>query len=452
MIQPTSDLLWVGSQRHFDDPPKGFWVAVPVVVRRLIVETPPDIRDSDPFARAVVNLASAGVQRIPDIAELIGIEDLDFVKEVIRRLENEKVVAVRSGIVEVEGVSAGRGDTVGVKNVWFIVQDTYTGEVWPRVAASVRKPEFDEDRHIVHLGTPGKPATRRYWRMPPGEQVHDPAPAAVRQTVSHHLRDLRTVGIKASKRGFEHLATLGRPERQPIFSARLAPGREDAHLLVRLKATGEHISMVDPFGVGGWFELAKWTELLLDRSPVLREHVVNWAAGSRPASERSVDELEATDGAATTQRLATEATRSRVPTPPPVPDRNTLLLSLADRLREEMGRSTTQKVALSFDTERDTATLARRWVTFGFRVPQKFVRPVPALVERAAEGYPADLHVLFYAWTLLVDLADGKAPASEAPDLPALLQETAAGRTRMAIPNLRMTPVPHRSLPTESTN
>jgi len=450
MIQPPSDLLWVGSQRHFDDPPKGFWVAVPVVVRRLIVETPPDIRDSDPFARAVVNLATAGVQRIPDIAELIGIEDLDFVREVIRRLENAKVVTVRSGVVEVAGVSTGRGDTVGVKNVWYIVQDTYTGEVWPRVAASVRKPEFDEDRHVVLLGTPGKPATRRYWRMPPGEPVHDPAPAAVRQAVSHHLRDLRTVGIKASTRGFEHLATLGRPERQPIFSARLAPGKEDARLLVRLKATGEHIFMVDPFGVGGWFELAKWTEMLLDRSPVLREHVVNWAAGSRPASERSVDELEATDEAATTPLLATEATRSRVPAPP-VPDRNTLLLSLADRLREEMGRSTTQKVALSFDTERDAATLARRWVTFGFRVPQEFVRPVPALVERAAEGYPADLHVLFYAWTLLVGVADGQALASEAPDLPALLQETAAGRTRTAIPNLRMTPA-NRSLPTESTN
>jgi hypothetical protein len=451
MIQPTSDLLWVGSQRHFDDPPKGFWVAVPVVVRRLIVETPPDIRDSDPFARAVVNLAAAGVQRIPDIAELIGIEDLDFVREVIRRLENDKIITVRSGVVEVVGVSTERSDAVGDKNVWYIVQDTYTGEVWPRVAASVRKPEFDEDRHVVHLGTPGKPATRTYWRMPQGEPVVDPAPAAVRQTVSHHLRDLRTVGIKASKRGFEHLATLGRPERQPIFSARLAPGREDARLLVRLKAAGEHISMVDPFGVGGWFELAKWTELLLDRSPVLRERVVNWAAGSRPARERSVDELEATDEADARPRLTAEATLSRVPAPPPVPDRNTLLLSLADRLREDMGRSPTRKVALSFDNERDSATLARRWVTFGFRVPQGFVRPVPALVERAAEGYPADLHVLFYTWTLLVDVADGRALAREAPDLPALLQENAAGRTHTAIPNLRTTPAPHRSLPTEST-
>jgi hypothetical protein len=210
--------------------------------------------------------------------------------------------------------------------------------------------------------------------------------------------------------------------------------------------------MVDPFGVGGWFELAKWTELLLDRSPDLRERVINWAAGSRPARERGVDELEATDEAAATLRLAAEATLSRVPAPPPVPDRNTLLLSLADRLREEMGRSSTQTVALSFDTKRDSATLARRWATLGFRVPQEFVRPVPALVERAAEGYPADLHVLFYAWTLLVDVADGRALASEAPDLPALLQENASGRTRTAIPNLRMTPAPQRSLPTESTN
>ena len=145
-----------------------------------------------------------------------------------------------------------------------------------------------------------------------------------------------------------------------------------------------------------------------------------------------------------------DATLSRPPLPPPLPDRNTLLLSLADRLREEIRRASQQTLGLTYDSDRDAATLMRRWATLGFRVPREFVRPVPALVERAAEGFPADIHTLFYAWTLLVDLPDGQALALQAPDLPALLYDNASGRTRTAMPDLRMTAALERSLPTES--
>jgi hypothetical protein len=405
-MEQTNPLLWVGSQRRFDDPPKGFWVAVPVVVRRLIVEAPPEIHDSDPFARAVVNLALAGVQRIPDIAALIGIEDLDFVSEVIRRLAEQNIVTVRSGVVEVVAEHTGSSRPLGERNVWHVVQDTYTGALWPRVAAKVRQPDFDEQHHRVELGNPGRPAKRNFWQMPAGDAVDDPSPTAVKQAVMRHLEDLRTVGIKRNSRGAEHLATLGRPERRPVFSARLAPGRESARLLVRLKASGEHIATHDPFEVGAWFELAAWTEQLLDRSPALSEKVTAWA--SRSDRGRTAAGLEEPDGVVPDTAgapAASDATLSRPVLPLPVADRNTLLLSVADRLRDGIGRAAQLSLALTYDADRDAATLKRRWASFGFRIPRDFVRPVSALVERAAEGLPAELHVLFYAWTLLVDAA-----------------------------------------------
>jgi hypothetical protein len=444
-------LLWVGSQRRFDDPPKGFWVAVPVVVRRLIVEAPPEIQDSDPFARAVVNLALAGVQRIPDIAALIGIEDLDFVSEVIRRLAGQKIVTVQSGLVEVVAEHTGSSRPLGERYVWHVIQDTYTGALWPRVAAKVRQPDFDDPHHLVELGNPGRPSNRKYWPMPPGDAVDDPHPTAVKQAVMRHLEDLRTVGIKRNTRGAEHLATLGRPERRPVFSARLAPGRESARLLVRLEASGEHISAHDPFEVGAWFELAAWTEHLLDRSPALRGSVSAWA--SRSDRGRTTDGSEEPDGAVPATAgapTASDTTLSRPVSPPPAVDRNTLLLSLADRLRDEIGRAAKQSLALTYDANRDAATLTRRWASFGFRIPREFVRSVPALVERAAEGFPADLHVLFYAWTFLVDPPDGEALARQAPDLPSVLYENASGRTSTAIPDLRIPAALQRGLPTES--
>jgi hypothetical protein len=444
-------LLWVGSRRTFDDPPKGFWVAVPVVLRRIIVEEPPDIPDSDPFARVVVNLAAAGVQRVPDIAELIGIEDLGFVNEVIRRLVERNIVALKSGVVELAERSDGIIGAVGEKKVWYGIQDVYSGSLWPRAATEVRRPEFDDDRNVVELGSPGQPAKRNFWRVRAEYTVEDPDAAAVRQALIRHLADLRTVGIKRSTATAQHLAFLGRPERNPVFSARLASRREEARLLVRLEATGDHISVVDPFEVGAWFELAHWTELLLEQSPALRDRTISWAARVSASKHEPADRpSDAAHATALGLPAHPDVTLSRPENPAPVQDRNTLLLSLADRLRDEIRRAAQSALGLSYDSDRDAATLRRRWAALGFRVPQQIVRPVPALIKRAAEGSPADLHALFYAWTLLVDLPDGQALALQAPDLPALLYDNARGRTRTAVPDLRPTTGHEFSLPTES--
>lgn len=453
MKDSTTPLLWVGSQPSFDDPPKGFWVAVPVVLHRIIVEAPPDVPDSDPFARAVVNLAAAGVERVSDIAALIGIEDLGFVTEVIRRLAAQDLVVERSGIVELAARSDSIVGVVGPKQSWYGIQDQYSGELWPRVAIKVSYPVFDNERNLVELGTPGRPAKRNFWHMPLGYMAHELDTSAVTNAIMRHLADLRTVGIKSNRPNAQHLAFLGRPEIQPVFSARLAPISEEARLLVRLEATGDHVSVVDPFEVGAWFELGRWTEQLLDQSPTLQERVVSWAArAQRPKNqpENSGREIPSTrDDGSSTQ---VEATLSSPLIPPPPPDRNTLLLSLADRLREEIRRSSQQMVVLTNDSDRDAATLMRRWTMFGFRVPREFARPVPALIERAADGFPADLHTLFYAWTLLVDMPDGLALAHQAPDLPALLYQNASERTRTAIPDLRVTTTPEHNFPKESRN
>lgn len=429
MSAPTP-VLWVGSQPTFDEPPKGFWIAAPVVLRRIIVETPPDIRDSDPFARAVVNLAAAGVQRVGDIAELIGIEDLGFVNEVIRRLIDQDVVELRGGVVSLGEHGDDMVGAVGEKRAWYAIQDAYSGTLWPRAAVDVSFPDFDDDRNLVELGTPGRPARRNFWRVPDYYEVNDPDAATVTQALMRHLSDLRTVGIRGNKVATQHLAFLGRPERQPVFSARLAPVREEARLLIRLDATGDQVSAADPFEVGAWFELARWTNHVLEESPGLRETVVTWAARKNSGKKQPPD---------------------RSPeSPQPIVERNTLLLSLADRLRDGIDRAEQQTLGLSYDSDRDASTLMRRWALLGFRVPHEFVKPVAALVERAAEGFPADLHTLFYAWTLLVDLDDGQALALQAPDLPALLYANAAGRTQTAVPDLRPTAAPGRSLYTES--
>lgn len=449
LMSHFAPLLWVGSQATFDEPPKGFWVAVPVVVRRIIVEAPPDVPDADPFARAVVNLAAAGVQRVSDIAELIGIEDLGFVNEVIRRLVEQKVVTLRAGVVSI----GERGDDVagaaGERQVWYGIQDSYSGTLWPRAATGVSYPDFDDDRHLVELGTPGRPARRNFWRMPEGDEVDDPNSATITHALIRHLSDVRTVGIKQGKRTTRHLALLGRPEWQPVFSARLAPGREEARLLVRLDANGNQVLAADPFEIGAWFELARWTDQLLDQSPSLHEKVIAWAERRefRQRQLRDRDPVASSDQRTPAQL---DATHSSPDSPQPIVDRNTLLLSLADRLRDGILRAEQQTLGLSYDSDRDASTLMRRWALLGFRVPQKFLKPVAAPVERAAEGFPADLHTLFYAWTLLVDLADGQALARQAPDLPALLYANATGQTQTAIPDLGPTTALGRSLPTES--
>jgi|GEM_PF-2619163 len=447
----TAPLLWVGSRLTFDEPPKGFWVAAPVVLRRIIVEAPPDIEDSDPFARAVVNLAAAGVQRVGDIAELIGIEDLGFVNEVIRRLAEKDVVNLRDGIVGLSEGGDNMAGTVGEKQVWYCIQDAYSGHLWPRAAVEVSYPEFDDHRHLVDLGTPGRPARRNFWQMPDGHEVDDPDSATVTQALKRHLSDLRTVGMKSNKYDTQHLAFLGRPERQPVFSARLAPVREEARLLVRLDAIGDEVVTTDPFEVGAWFELAHWTNQLNDESPAFHEKVVAWASrkkpGRRQTTRRHPDAVEDSERVAPAQP---DATLSHPEMPQGMVDRNTLLLSLADRLRDDIHRAERQTLGLSYDSDRDSASLLRRWALFGFRRPLEFVKPVAALVERAAEGFPTDLHTLFYAWTLLVDLADGQALALQAPDLPAQLYANAAGRTQTALPNVRSTGVMQRIIPKES--
>jgi hypothetical protein len=460
VTEHTRPLLWAGSQRQLDDPPMGFWVAVPVVVRPLIVEVPRDLQDSDPFARAVVNLALAGVQRISDISALIGIQDLDFVNEVVRRLDDRGIVRVRSGFVDVLEQKADTEDDKPFRmrgayeqHVWEVVQDMYSGALWPRVGTRFQTLTFDYDHHIVELGNPGRPAKRNFWQMPPGDAVDDPSPTAIKQAVLRHLADIRTVGIKHNKVGSEHLATLGRPERRPSFSARLAPGREEARLLVRLTAAGEHVSSIDPFEVGAWFELPQWTEQMLERSPRLRQLVINWAERSVSNRDRHpADSLAQDETTAGASPGPGDATLSRPAARQPLGDRNNLLLSLADRLREDIGQSPQRSLALSHDSHRDAETLIARWASLGFQTPRDFIRPIPALIERAAEGFPAELHVLFYAWSYLVDRAVGETLARQVPNLPALLSENAAGRTRTAIPDIRSLAPPMRSVPTESRN
>ncbi len=441
MNDETNPLLWVGSQQRFDQPPRGFLVAVPVVLRRVIVEAPPTVQDSDPFARAVVNLAMAGVGRVDDIATLIGSEDTAFVNEVVRRLVESQHIKVHKGLIEVPADKQAGHEVAGDKNVWYLVQDTYTGKLWPRVVTGVIKPEYQEDRRSVLLGNPGNPIRRNFWTAPAGDPVDEPDRAIVKQTVIAHLSDLRTVGIKHNREATRHLATLGRPERRPIFSARLGYGQEDARLLVILNAEGEHVAASDPFEVGPWFELPRWTEVLLERSPALREKVVAWAAKSRKGRGRSDGQPmpDKADGAvAPAIGIDYNApTRSRPSSPDAVFDRNSLLLSLADRLRADIARSAQRSPALSYDATHDLAAVRRRWASLGFRVPHTSPRLVPVLVERAAEGSPADIHDLFYAWTLMVNDADGRALAARAPNLPSLLYENSVGRTLTAIPDVQ---------------
>lgn len=453
MREELPPLLWVGSQRQFDDPSKGFWVAVPVILRRLIVESPPEIQDSDPFARAVVNLATAGVQRIPDIATLIGIEDLDFVQEVIRRLSELKIVRVKSGLVNIVGNWDERDNGGGEKHVWYVLQDSYSGTLWPRVASSVIKPPFDEQHRIVEMGNPGKPVKRRYWSTSSGEEVEDPTLTVVKQAVNRHLADVRTVGIKHNSRGFEHIARLGRPERKPVFSARLAPGREKVRLLLKVDVTATEVSISDPFGVGAWFELAAWTERLLVRSPDLCEQLADRASRADQIIGKGSDaELDKESAVALGRPSSLDVTLSRPVSPRMATDRNSLLLTLADRLREELGSSPQGHLALSYDDDRNVTTICQRWSLLGFRGPFQLVRPVSVLIERAAKGDPAELHVLFYAWTLLVEDSKGMELARLAPDLPLLLYENVNGRTNREIPQLRMTSVPQCTPLSESRN
>lgn len=438
MTQGLAPLIWVGSQQTFDDPPKGFWVAVPVVLHRIIVEVLPDIPDSDPFARVVVNLAAAGVQRVADIADLIGIEDLGFVNEVIRRLSEQNVVKLRAGVVQLMARSDDIIESATEKVIWYGIQEVYGGSLWPRAASSVLRPEFDDSRRIVELGTPGRPASRNFWQLPANYTVDEPDVSSVRQAIERHLSDLRTVGLKSTRNSAQHLAMMGRPEKIPTFSARLAPIREDARLLVRFESIGGQISVVDPFEVGAWFELAHWSEQLLARSQDLRDRVISWeersSSRNRSLNHRGLDDGHRSGGGSP---LPLDATLTRSAKPTLTLDRNSLLLSLADRLRDEIRRATQQELGLSYDSERDSATLRRRWAVLGFNLPRQSVIPVASLIRRAADGAPSDLHTLFYAWTLLADLSDGQALALQAPDLPALLYENACGRSQTVIPDLR---------------
>lgn len=436
-------LLWVGSEQNFDRPPRGFLVAAPVTVRRVIVEASPAIEDSDPFARAVVNLATAGVHRITEIGELIGIKDDAFLSEVVRRLESRRLVRERNGSVEVLVDSGSGGDarTVAAKRVWYLVQDEYSGKLWPRVATRVRNPESGDERdRTVELGTPGNPATRRFWRMPEGEAVPEPDSATVRQAIDQHLRDMRTVGLRHNREGSEHLATLGTPEKRQAFSARLGPGVERTQLLVMLDAPARAVTAADPFGVGPWFEFAHWVELLLQRSPPLRDRVIHWAERQRNRPDTRHPAAADDDPSADHARPGPEPddrTKSRLRPAPPTLDWSGFLLLLADRLRAEIARCGQKTPCLTYDSVRDQATAVRRWETLGFAIPSRSPKLVPALVERAAEGSPADPHVLFYAWTLMVDVNDGRALAALVPNLPSLLSDNARGSTPRAIPDLR---------------
>ena len=406
MSSQRDQLLWVGSQANFDNPPREFFVAAPVVVRRVIVEAPRSIQESDPFARAVVNLATAGVQRINDIAELTGIQDIEFLNEIVRRLADRGVVRIVRGTIEVVGDSKLE-DVVGERHVWYLVQDEYTGRLWPRVAGKVQHPERGAETTIVELGTPGRPSPKRLISLPSGGDFDDPDAQAVRSAIYRHLTDVRTVGFKHGKPGTEHLAMLGTPERKPSFSAILAPGREHARLLMMLRASGDSIVASDPFGVGAFTELNQWSALMLELSPKVQDIVIKWS-----------------------QRRPSRSETSR-------PDANDALLHLADRLRQEIAESVHGAPVLTHDAAQDKANVERRWRELGFKVPNSTPRLVPALVERAAEGNPADLHVLFYAWTLVVSTREGQELAQREPNLPAMLGESASGQTRTAIPQLK---------------
>lgn len=437
-MNSAKPLLWIGSQSSFDEPHRGFWVAAPVVLHHIIVETPSDIEDSDPFARVVVNLTAAGVHRVTDIADLIGIEDIRFVSEVIRRLENRDIVSLTDGIVTLRKRGDDMVGRAGRKEFWYGVQDTYSGTLWPRASVAVQRPNFrDEDRQ-VELGTPGRPAKLKFWQMPDDFEVEGPDATSVTQALLRHLSDMRTVGLKSNRVNTKHLAFLGRPEMKPTFSARLSSTSEQVRLLIRLDTYGNEVFAADPFEVGAWFELGMWTNQLLDRSPALREKVVAWAEGRNVANQRRTgrDHNKVT-GSDHVMPMRPDETLSRTDTQQATVDRNTLLLALADQLRRDIGRAAEQNVGLTYESGRDAESLLRRWTLLGFHAPSNFVKPVAALIERAVEGHPADLHTLFYAWTLLVDVTEGQALALRMPDLPAILYDHAVGRTQTAVPDVR---------------
>lgn len=435
MIGRDLQAIWVGSQDLFDRPPKGFFVAAPVAVYRVIVETPLGVHDSDPFARVVVNLVTAGVQRVEDIATLIGIEDLAFLNEIVRRLAAQRLLAVSKDRLEVADL--GRpGDNTSTKHVWFLIQDEHSGLLWPRVVTHLRNPELADDPTLVELGTPGRPERRRFTVLTGGRHVEPPDQSTIRHAINRHLADVRTVGFKPGRPGTEHLGMLGSPEQKPIFSARLAPGVERARLLVTLEAINGQIIATDPFGVGNWLELGRWTEMVVDSTEGLREKVSAWSARQRTRANHGSKEPKPTDetpplrgGDGVTDRTMTR----RIATEEPA-DRNTLLLRLADNLRAGIRNSSTGLAILTYDSTIDMANLERRWNELGFNIPDFMPRLVPALINRALDGSPAELHVLFYAWTLTVSDADGRDLAAQVPDLPSILSRNANDSTRTIKP------------------
>ncbi len=398
----TRPLRWVGSQKDFDKPPEtAFWVAAPVRLHRVIVETPPYYSEGDPFTRAVVNLASAGVCDVREIGRLMGIEDLQFIEEVVRRLVELNILKVRRDTVEL-GRSAEKyvGAVDGDSYVWYLIQDGHTGRLWPRALIRTLTPEFDAERRTVRMGTAGAPAKRNYWFVPWSETERPFDHEKVKSSIQQHLHHIRTLRLKPSSPEASHLAFLGRPEQRATYSVRLVDGLTDAQILVPFLAPGDVIEARDPCGVGPWSELREWTAALMTAEPRLAEKIIAW---SQRRTRRANSDINENAEQAPSIAFIEPGAKA---------------LLLADNFRQYLARCTGRSLGLAHERDTDQRLLRSRLRSLGFIEPRQELRVIPAIVQRAAAGDPVDLLDLFVAWVLVVTQEDALILVQSHPDLP----------------------------------
>lgn len=438
-LMNTADekIVWVGSRDSFDSPPKRFLVTIPIALRRVMIETVKSVDDADPFARVIANLVAAGVQNVEDIANLIGITDVAFVNEVARRLAQRRILRVVNGKLEPTNHSR-HGDREGrTREVHYVVQDLLSGRVWPRVAKRVIYVEYGENDRSVLLGNPGRPIIRRCWNVSSRNAVVEPTDDEVRAVVSSHLRDVRLIGIKPNTNRTRHLAMFGRPEAKTPFSSRLVPGYEICRLLVGFQSKGVTAEVEDPFQVGPWYELGSWSRKLLEANPHLDTRLSVWHQEQYERGESAFSQTPELIGRTSEPVKESDGTKTAYLSRQEFLDVSEMMLRLAEYLRADLGAMNSKQLGLSYDANRDCLRVCQRWLEMGFAKPVEKPTFVPALVERAAEGDPARLVDLFFAWTLLVEVPRGRALAIVAPDLPHELLHVGTTRTLAVIPALR---------------
>lgn len=427
MIAP---LLWVGSTPSLEAGPTGFLIATPVLLHRVIVFIPPDIDDSDPFARAIVNLGAAGISNVAEMARLLGIRDERFLNTVIRRLAEASGSPLDRLI---HGPSSDKREAdkstpaVAQRLVCYMVQDCLTGFMWPRLGREIRTPEFDEQHRQVRLGSVGRPLSRPCMAVPrPHDDVPD-TPQNVKALAHTHVRHMRTTTVHKKSGGVPHLAVIGRPESKPIFGTELVQGSERRSLLMTLDAVPGGIAAHDPFEIGNFHELTAWQSKLREHSPEIYERANAWAtrraarsAGKDAGEHGPVDRASAHGSAHAESPAATSV------------DLGSVLIRLAERLADEIADRSLMSFGLSYGDAHDREMLRSRLAALGFTVPPDLPNIVPGQLERARRGEAIELLDLFYAWALVVDELRGHSLAAEVPDLPGQLVRHARGQLREA--------------------